>query len=148
MRVPDSDSYYSLMVTKRQEGAAPLTPRTRAGLCGRCSGKLVYDADLSADKCFACSRLAGPPAETPESARARVHSELSTLADGLDPVAFWQTYILANTVAEIIGMNSKLFRQWARTNAFEIITKRNPGTGRRSAFMEVVIARELIRFRM
>ena len=136
------------MVTKRQTGAAPLTPRTATGKCATCSGHIYHDADLGADVCRQCNRQAGPPAETPESARARVHAELSTLADGLDPVAFWQTYILANEVAVIIGMNSKMFRQWARLNKFEIITKRNPGTGRRSAFLEVSTARELIRFRM
>ena len=147
MRVPGSDSYYSLMVTKRP-GAAPLTPRTRAGLCGRCGGHIYHDNDLEADVCRQCNRQAGPPAETPESARARIHAELSTMAEGLDPVTFWQTYVLVNEVAAIIGMNSKMFRQWARTNAFEIVVKRNPATGKRAAFLEVETAKELIRFRM
>ena len=132
--------------TPRQEDAAPLTPRRADGACGTCGGRLVYDQDFTSDKCFACSRLAGPAAETPESARARVHAELT--AAGLDPVTFWQTYVLANEVAVIIGMNSKMFRQWARQNQFEIVVKRNPSTGKRAAFLEVETAKAIIRFRM
>ena len=136
------------MGTKRQTGAAPLTPRTATGKCGTCAGLLAYDKDLEGDKCRSCSRLAGPPAETPESVRARVHAELSTMAEGLDPVTFWQSFVLVNEVAAIIGMNSKQFRQWARTNAFGIVVKRNPVTGKRAAFMEVETAKVIIRFRM
>ena len=73
------------------------------GLAGPAGGRLIYDQDFTSDKCFACSRLAGPAAETPESARARVHAELTAAAAGLDPVTFWQTYVLANEVAVIIG---------------------------------------------
>ena len=70
------------------------------------------------------------------------------MAEGLDPTTFWQTFILVNTVAEIIGMNSRMFRQWLRLNKFELVTKRNPSTGKRSAFVTVEVAREIIRFRM
>ena len=133
---------------RRQEGAAPLTPRTRAGLCGTCSGKLVFDEDFSGDKCRDCSRLAGPAAETPGEVRAQVLAELSTMAEGLDPVTFWKTFVLVNEVAVIIGMNSKMFRQWTRLNGFEIVEKRNPVTGKRAAFLEVETARAIIRFRM
>ena len=70
------------------------------------------------------------------------------MAQGLDPVSFWKTYILVNTVAEVIGMNAKMFRQWARLNKFEIVVKRNPTTGRRSAFLTVDTAKAVIRFRM
>ena len=70
------------------------------------------------------------------------------MAEGLDPVTFWQTFILVNTVAEIIGMNHKMFRQWARLNAFEIVVKRNPSTGKRADFLEVTTAKAVIRFRM
>ena len=134
--------------TPRQEDAAPLTPRRADGACGTCGGRLVYDQDFTSDKCFACSRLAGPAAETPESARARVHAELSTMAEGLDPVSFWLKFVLANELATIIGMNSKMFRQWARQNQFEIVIKRNPSTGKRAAFLEVETAKAIIRFRM
>ena len=78
MRVPGSDSYFCLMITKRQTGAAPLIPRTRAGLCGTCSGKLVYDEDFASDKCRSCSRLAGPAPRSPEEVRQGILSELTT----------------------------------------------------------------------
>ena len=129
--------------------AAPLTPRTADGRCGTCDGFLAHDADLKADKCRNCSRLAGPaPPPTPEEVRASVLAELIAMAEGLDPTTFWQTFILVNTVAEIIGMNSRMFRQWLRLNKFELVTKRNPSTGKRSAFVTVEVAREIIRFRM
>ena len=129
--------------------AAPLTPRTRAGRCGTCSGLLSYDADLQADVCRQCNRQAGPPLPpTPEEVRAQVLAELSTMASGLDPVTFWQTYVLVNEVATIIGMNGKAFREWARRNGFELVKKRNPSTGKRADFLSVETAREIIRFRM
>ena len=135
--------------TPRQEYAAPLTPRTGDGRCGTCAGLLAYDEDLSGDKCQACGRIARPPPPpTPEEIRARVLAELSTMAEGLDPTSFWQTFILVNEVATIIGMNGKAFRQWARLNGFELVTKRNPNTGKRAAFMEVETAKAIIRFRM
>ena len=133
---------------RKQEGAAPLTPRRADGACGRCGGLLAYDKDLEGDKCSSYGRLGGPPAETPESVRARVYAELSTMAEGLDPVTFWQSFVLVNEVAAIIGMNSKMFRQWARQNQFEIVEKRNPVTGKRAAFLEVETAKAIIRFRM
>ena len=134
--------------TPKREDPAPLQARTADGLCGRCSGSLSFDKDLSGDKCVACGRLAGPPAETPESVRARVYAEISTLAEGLDPVTFWETYILASEIAAIIGMNTRVFRGWTRLNGFDIVVKRSPSTGKRAAFMEVSTAKELIRFRM
>ena len=70
------------------------------------------------------------------------------MAEGLDPVAFWKTYVLVNEVAEIIGMNSKMFREWARRNGFELVKKRNPSTGKRADFLSVETAKAVIRFRM
>ena len=134
--------------TKKGQEPEPLTPRTPGGRCGTCDGFLAYDVDLQADVCRSCGRSAGPALRTPEQVRAEVLSELTAMAEGLDPVTFWQTYILCNTVAEIIGMNSRMFRQWLRLNGFEIVTKRNPTTGKRSAFLTVEMAREIIRFRM
>ena len=149
-------------VGESRESGVPvaMAPRTPAGRCGTCDGLLLHDEDFGADKCASCSRLAGPapappadpappsPAPTPEEVRASVLAELTSLAEGLDPVTFWQTYILANTLATIIGMNSKAFRQWARLNKFELVVKRNPNTGKRANFLTVETARAVIRFRM
>ena len=85
---------------------------------------------------------------TAEEVRAAVLAELTAMAEGLDPVTFWQTYILANTLATIIGMNSRAFRQWARLNKFELVTKRNPNTGKRAAFLEVNVAKAIIKARI
>ena len=58
MRVPGSDSYYKLMVTSRQTGAAPLTPRTGPACAGTCAGSLVFDdKTLKAISASSCSRL-------------------------------------------------------------------------------------------
>ena len=133
---------------KPHQEAAPLTPRTAGGRCGTCDGHLSYDVDLEADKCRTCSRLAGPALRTPEQVRAEVLAELTTMAVGLDHVTFWSTFVLVNTVAEIVGMNSKMFRQWTRLNKFEIVVKRNPSTGKRADFLTVDTAKAVIRFRM
>ena len=103
-------------------------------------------------KCVTCGRLAGPlpppPPPTAEEVRAGVLEELTAMAVGLDRVTFWKTFILVNTVAEIIGMNSKMFRQWARMNSFDIVVKRNPNTGKRADFFTVETAKAVIKFRM
>ena len=134
-------------MTKRQEGAAPQTPRTRAGLCGRCSGKLVYDADLSADKCFACSRLAGPPTRTPAEVRQGVLTELDALFEDSDPAVFWSKFVLVADLARIIMSERKTLLSWCYTNKFKPTTRRHPDTGRRVLFLTVEQARSIIEAR-
>ena len=136
-------------VGERESGVpVPVVPRTSAGRCGTCDGHLSHDEDLQGDSCSNCGRLAGPAPMTAEEVRAAVLAELTAMAEGLDPVTFWQTYILANTLATIIGMNSRAFRQWARLNKFELVTKRNPNTGKRAAFLEVNVAKAIIKARI
>ena len=136
-------------VGERESGVpVPVVPRTPGGRCGTCQGLLCFDPDREGDVCRNCSRLAGPAPMTAEEVRAAVLAELTAMAEGLDPVTFWQTYILANTLATIIGMNSRAFRQWARLNKFELVTKRNPNTGKRAAFLEVNVAKAIIKARI
>ena len=150
MRVPGSDSYYSLMVTKRQEGAAPLTPRTRAGLCGRCGGRLVYDQDFTSDKCRSCSRLAGPAPRSPEEVRQGILSELTTLAaEIIPPAQFWAQYVAVDDLAQVLGMtNKKNCREWLRYNGYLPERRRNPKSGKWADFLLIDTAKAAIRHRV
>ena len=89
-----------------------------------------------------------PPEPTTTATRRRIKEELTTLAAGLNPITFWETYFLVGELAIMVGMNSKPFRQWLRSNKFEIVTKRNPATGKRSNFVTVETARKVIKTRM
>ena len=138
----------------RTEAAAPLTPRTRAGLCGRCSGLLSYDADLEGDKCRTCGRLAGPPPEppppTPEEVRAAVLSELTALAAAIIPDAeFWARYVSVDDLAEVLGMtNKKNCREWLKFNGYLPERRRNPKSGKWTDFLLIDTAKAAIRHRV
>ena len=139
------------MVTSRQTGAAPLTPRTRAGLCGRCGGLLSYDQDLEGDKCSSCGRLAGPPPPpTAEEVRQGVLSELTTLAaEIIPPAQFWATYVSVDDLAQVLGMqNKKNFREWLRYNGYLPERRRNPKSGKWADFLLIDTAKAAIRHRV
>ena len=136
------------MVTKRQTGAAPLMPRTATGKCGRCSGKLVYDADLSADKCFACSRLAGPPPPpTPEEIRQAVLEELANSFEDADPAKFWAKYVSITDLATLLLTQRKTLLSWCFHNKIKPTPRRHPDTGKRVLFLTVEQAKEIIELR-
>ena len=136
------------MVTKRQEGAAPLTPRSRAGLCGKCGGQLTFDQDLSGDKCRSCGRLAGPaPPPTPEEIRQGVLTELANSFDDSDPSIFWARFVLVADLARILLTERKTLLGWCYTNKFKPTTRRHPDTGRRVLFLTVEQAKAVIEAR-
>ena len=145
MRVPGSDSYYKLMVTSRQTGAAPLTPRTAKNRCGTCAGSLVFDDDFKVDKCQSCSRLAGPaPPPTPEEIRQGVLAELDALFEDSDPAVFWKKYVSVTDLSEVLLTGRKVLMGWCYNNNIKPTPRRHPDTGKRSLFLTVTQAKEVI----
>ena len=133
--------------TPHQEGAAPLTPRTRAGLCGTCGGQLTFDQDLSGDKCRSCSRLAGPAPRTPAEIRQGVLTELDDLFEDSDPSVFWSKFVLVADLSRVLLTERKTLLGWCYTNKFLPTTRRHPDTGRRVLFLTVEQAKSVIEAR-
>ena len=147
MRVPGSDSYFCLMVTKRP-GAAPLTPRTRAGLCGRCGGRVADQGDDLGPKCANCGRIAGPPPPpTPAEIRQGVLTELAELFEDSDPAVFWKKYVSVTDLSEVLLTGRKVLLGWCYNNKIKPTPRRHPDTGKRSLFLSVAEAKEIIELR-
>ena len=135
--------------TPREEAAAPLTPRRADGACGTCGGRLVYDQDFTSDKCFACSRLAGPALLTPGEVRAGVLAELTALAaEIIPPAQFWSTYVSLDDLAQVLGMQKKNCREWLRYNGYLPERRRNPKSGKWADFLLIDTAKAAIRQRV
>ena len=135
------------MVTKRQTGAAPRTPRTRAGLCGRCGGHIYHDNDLEADVCRQCNRQAGPVLLTPEEVRVQVLAELGTLYEAGDPAEFWRSYVRFRDLAQIVFTAPQTLQSWFSRNGFKTVQHRDPETGKKATFVRIADAKAVIKAR-
>ena len=146
---PSRDSYYSLMVTKRPEGAAPRTPRTRAGLCGRCGGLIADHGDDLGPKCSNCGRIAGPPPPpTPEEIRAGILADLTAQAEGLlSPEDFAKTFVSLADLGRICGVSKKSFREWLLYHGWKFQKRRSPANGRWAQYVTVEQAKSVIEAR-
>ena len=134
---------------RKQEGAAPLMPRTATGKCGTCSGTIFYDADLSGDKCQACGRLAGPaPPPTPEEIRAGILHDLTAQAEGLlSPEDFAKTFVSLADLGRICGVSKKSFREWLLYHSWKFERRRSPTTGKWAHYVTVEQAKAVIEAR-
>ena len=136
------------MVTKRP-GAAPLTPRTRAGLCGKCGGLIGDHGDDLGPKCANCGRIAGPaPPPTPEEIRAGILADLTAQAEGLlSPEDFASTYVSLADLGRICGVSKKSFREWLKYHDWKFQKRRSPANGRWAQYVTVMDAQRIIEAR-
>ena len=74
-------------------------------------------------------------------------NELAELFADADPAVFWGKYVSVSDLSKLLLTERKTFLGWCHRNSVKPTSRRHPDTGKRSLFLTISQAKQVIELR-